>query len=64
MASLIIQDVFEPYYAGRDDLTADRAAWRPKRAERRPAIKSGEVALPEEGSARMDAGVQRLPLAH
>ena len=48
MASLIVQDSFEPYYAGRDD-----DAKRPAKPRQSPKEKSGrrpesEIVLPEE----------------
>ena len=58
MASLIIQDTFEPYYAGRDD-DAERRPTKPpapsrKQPERR---REGEIVLP--GPAPAPAGKVR-----
>lgn len=64
MANLIIQDVFEPYYAGRDDLPASRVGWHPKQAERRPVNKSGDIILPEEAPTPVNVRRERLPVAH
>lgn len=51
MASLIIQDAFEPYYAGREEDAAARA--RPgRRADKRPErAASNEIVLPEAAPA-------------
>lgn len=48
MASLIIQDSFEPYYAGRDD-DAKRAA-KPRKLpeEQSGRRRESEIVLPEE----------------
>jgi hypothetical protein len=51
MANLIIQDTFEPYYAGRDDDTKRRAKPRtsPKKSPGRSA--ESEIVLPKQAPA-------------
>ncbi len=47
MANLIIQDTFEPYYAGRDDDRKPRQNPRPH-ARKRERADEDEIVLPEE----------------
>ena len=64
MASLIVQDSFEPYYAGRDD-----GAKRPAKPRQSPKEQSGrpesEIVLPEEAPAPVaEVPRHRRPVAH
>ncbi len=66
MASLIIQDSFEPYYAGRDKEPAAQPSARGKRVERLP---HNEIVLPLDapqpaGTMRRDSRRDRRPVAH
>ena len=70
MASLIVQDSFEPYYAGRDDEAKRRAKPRQGSKEQRFREQPGrrpesEIVLPEEAPAPV-AEIQRhrRPVAH
>lgn len=62
MADLIIQDTFEPYDAGREDESCDRAGPRTKQTEQR----SGRaVLLPEILPApSREVRRERLPVSH
>ena len=61
MANLIIQDSFEPYYAGRDDEARRRAKPRQGSKEQR----SKEIVLPEEAPAPVaEVPRNRRPVAH
>ena len=48
MASLIIQDTFEPYYAGRDDDVKRPAKPRQAPKEQSGRRRESEIVLPEE----------------
>ncbi len=62
MADLIIQDTFEPYYAGREDESRDRAGQRTKQIERRP---EREIILPDILPAPpREVRRERLPVTH
>jgi hypothetical protein len=64
MANLIMQDTFDPYYAGREDEAGRRAT--PRRQPAQPSRQAdGEIILPEdapapEGVTRRD----RRPISH
>lgn len=45
MANLIIQDTFDPYYAGRDE-NADARETHQLPAARQPKARDGEIILP------------------
>lgn len=51
MASLIIQDTFDPYYAGREEDAEARA--KPRRPSKKPVegAAEGEIVLPEAAPA-------------
>jgi hypothetical protein len=63
MASLILQDAFQPYYAGRDgedDRVAPRVPSKPRDRGSREAIR-----LPSEAPARVvEERRERRPVAH
>jgi hypothetical protein len=64
MTSLIFQDTFEPYYAGREDQT-ERA--KPHRQSKKHPERSaeGEIVLPEEPPApASEVRRDRRPVAH
>ncbi|MEW9807184.1 hypothetical protein [Mesorhizobium marinum] len=48
MASLIIQDTFEPYYAGREKGGEAASKPRPSSASRQKRSDQDEIVLPEE----------------
>ena len=48
MASLMIQDAFEPYYAGRDDAADARAKPRQPPKKRSERASESEIVLPCE----------------
>jgi hypothetical protein len=69
MANLIIQDTFEPYYAGRDDKTKTRAKARPSAKGEPARPPEDEIVLPEDalttvGEVRRDAGRTRRIVSH
>ena len=51
MANLIIQDTFEPYYAGRDDDAKRRAKPRTPQKKQPERSAESEIVLPEEAPA-------------
>lgn len=62
MADLIIQDTFEPYDAGREDESCDRAGPHTKQTERR---REREILLPDILPApSREVRRERLPVSH
>ncbi len=46
MANLIIQDTFDPYYAGRDEQTDARESRQHPVARQKPNLRDSEIVLP------------------
>ena len=61
MASLMIQDAFEPYYAGRDDAADARAKPRQPPKKRSERASESEIVLPCEAPAARRRGPARPP---
>ena len=63
MANLIIQDTFEPYYAGRDD-GAKRQDERREISPRTENVHGGQIVLPTEAPTPVRVRNDRRAVAH
>ncbi|MDQ2632641.1 MAG: hypothetical protein M3Y78_02770 [Pseudomonadota bacterium] len=63
MNNLIIQDTFDPYYAGRDEAT--RRPARPSAPAKKRPQRESEIVLPDEAPPpAAEVRRDRLPVAH
>lgn len=68
MANLIMQDTFDPYYAGRDDASKKRAKPRPAAKGQAERQAEDRIVLPADAltttEIRRDAGRTRRIVSH
>ena len=54
MANLIIQDTFEPYYAGRDSDAKKRAKLQAAAKKAADPVREAEIILPSDPAPRLE----------